>query len=169
MLGHISSLSGGGGREHEGEGGADHNGSLCSQCRGESIEPLLLLIQATQVNGCPHPIGSFTAQVVVAMDQRHTGHHPVDVNVMSGWDAVIELEPDVRAGKVAQLLHSTHKWDRQQAEISCLLSTRVSIINVVQEHENGCAYLQQLEDEQCCVREEQQQHQEQLAKFLVQF
>ena len=47
MLGHISTISGHGGCEHEGEGGADHNGSLCSWCGGESIEPLLILIQAT--------------------------------------------------------------------------------------------------------------------------
>ena len=89
---------------------ADHNGSLCSWCGGESTEPLLLLIQATQVNGHPLPIGSFTAQAVVAMVQRHTGHHPVDVDVMSDQDAVIQLELDVRVGEVAQLLHGTHKW-----------------------------------------------------------
>ena len=39
----------------------------------------------------------------------------------------------------------------------------------MQERENGCARLQQLEDEQRKVREEQQQHQEQLARFLTQF
>ena len=133
-------------------GGADHNGSLCSRCGGESIEPLLLLIQATKVNGCPLPIGSFTAQVIVAMVQRHSGHHLVDVDVMSDWDALIELEPDVRVGEVAQLLHGTHKMDGQQAEISCLLSTQQSVINVVQEHENGCTHLQQMEDKQRCVR-----------------
>ena len=72
------------------------------------------------MNGCPQPIGSFTAWAVVAMVQRHTGHHPVDVDVMSDQDAVIELEPDVRVGEVAQLLHGTHEWDGQQAEISCL-------------------------------------------------
>ena len=38
----------------------------------------------------------------------------------------------------------------------------------MQERENGCARLQQLEDEQRKVREEQQ-HQEQLARFLTQF
>ena len=124
MLGHISTISGDGGHEHEGEGGADHNGSLCSQCGGESIEPLLLLIQATQLNGHPLPIGSFTAQVVVAMVQRHTGYYPVDVDVMSDWDAVIELELDVRVREVAQLLHGPHEWDGQWAEISCLLSTQ---------------------------------------------
>ena len=172
MLGHLLTLSGDGGCkgcENEGEGGTDHNGSLCIWHVGESIEPLLLLIQATQVNGYPLPIGSFTTQAVVAMVQRHTGHHPVDGDVMSDWDTVIELEPDVRVGEVAQLLHGTHEWDRQQAEINCLLFTHHSMINVMQECENGCAQLQQLEDEQHRVREEQQQHQEQLVKFLVQF
>ena len=108
MLGHISTISGDGGSKHEGEGGTDHNGALCSWHGGESIGPLLLLIQAMQVNGCPLPIGSFTAQAVVAIVQRYTGHHPVDVDVMSDRDAVIELEPDVRVGEVAQLLHGTH-------------------------------------------------------------
>ena len=111
MLGHISTISGDGGHEHEGEGVTDHNGSMCSWHGGEYIEPLLFLIQATQVNGRSLPIGSFTAQAVVAMVQRHTGHHPVDVDVMSDRDAVIELEPDVRVREVAQLLHGTHEWN----------------------------------------------------------
>ena len=109
MLGHISTINGDGGCECEVEGGADHNGFLCSQHGGESIELLLLLIQATQVNGHLLPIGSFTARAVVAMVQRHTGHHPVDVDVMSDKDAVIELELYVRVGEVAQLLHGTHE------------------------------------------------------------
>ena len=88
---------------------------------------------------------------------------------MSERDAIIELEPEVRVGEVAQLLHGTHEWDGQLAEIDCLLSTHRSIVNMVQERENGCARLQQLEEEQRRVREEQWQHQEQLATFLVQF
>ena len=123
MLGHISTISGGGGHEHEGESGTDHNGSLCIWHGGEFIEPLLLLIQATQVNGHPLPIGSFTVWAVVTMVQKHTSHHPVDVDVMSNWDAVIELELDIKVGEVAQLLHGTHEWNRQQAEMRCLLST----------------------------------------------
>ena len=168
MLGHASVIVGERSWECDEEGGADQDGSLCSQRGRESVEPLLLLIQATQVNGQPLPIGSFTAQAVVAMVQRHTGHHPVDVDVMSDRDAVIELERGVRVGEVAQLLHGTHEWDGQPIDITCLLSTWHSIINVVQECENGHAWLQQLEDEQRRVREEQQ-HQEQLVKFLVWF
>ena len=120
MLGYSSTVKGDGSHKHEGEGGTDNNGSLCSQCGGEPIEPLLLLIQAMQVNECLLPISSFTARAVVAMVQRHTGQHPIDVDVMSDQDAVTELEPDVRVGEVAQLLHGTHKWDGQQAEsVAC--------------------------------------------------
>ena len=51
MLGHTSVNMGERSQEHDEEGGADQDGSLCSQRRRESVEPLLLLIPATQVNG----------------------------------------------------------------------------------------------------------------------
>ena len=50
-----------------------------------------------------------------------------------------------------------------------MLSTRQSVIDIVQQCETGRARLQQLEEEQRRVREKQHHHQEQLAKFLVQF
>ena len=49
------------------------------------------------------------------------------------------------------------------------MSTRRSVVNVVQDCENGRVRLLQFEEEQRKVREEQRQHQEQLAKFLTQF
>ena len=57
----------------------------------------------------------------------------MDVDVISDRDAVIEMEPDVRVGEVAQHLHGIREWDGQQADISCLLSTHRSVINVVPE------------------------------------
>ena len=155
MLGHIPIMEGNLGCEDEGEGGADQNGPLCERQEWESVEPLLLLIQVTQVNGHPLPMGSFTAQAIVSIVQKQTGYHPVDVEVMSDRATTIELEPEIRVGEVAQLLHGTHEWDGQLAEIGCLLCTHRSIVNVVQERENGHARLQQLEDEQGWVREEQ--------------
>ena len=61
MLGHISIPEGNPRCEDEGEGGADQDGSLCGRREREPVEPLLLLIQVTQVNGHPLPISSFTA------------------------------------------------------------------------------------------------------------
>ena len=142
MLGHIPIGEGYVGYEDEGEGGAEQDGSLCGRWDREPIKPLLLLIQAMQVNGHPLPIGSFTAQAIVSVVQKCTGYHPVNVEVMSGRDAIIELEPEIRVGEVAQLLHGTHEWDGQLTEIGCLLSTCKSIVNVVQERKNGHARLQ---------------------------
>ena len=133
------------------------------------MDPLLLLVQVTQANGRPLPVCSFTASTMVSLVQRQMGHHPVEVEVVTDRDAIIELEPDVRVGEVAQLLHGTKEWDGQLAEVGCLLSTRRSVVNIVQDRENGHARLLQLEEEQRKVREEQRQHQEQLAKFLTQF
>ena len=61
MLGHIPTIEENLGHENEGEWGTDQNGSLCEKQEWEPVEPLLLLIQVTQVNGCPLPIDSFTA------------------------------------------------------------------------------------------------------------
>ena len=49
------------------------------------------------------------------------------------------------------------------------MSTQRSVVNVVQDREKGRVRLLQLKEEQRKVREEQRQHQEQLAKFLTQF
>ena len=169
MLGHIQDIEGNLGHGNEGEGGGDQHESLCKRWEREPVEPLLLLVQVTQVNGQPLPIGSFTAQTIVLVVQKQTGHHPVEAKVVTDRDAIIELAPDVKVGEMAQLLHGTHEWDGQLAEIGCLLSTQRSVVNIVQDRENGRARLLQLEEEQRKVREEQQQHQEQLVKFLMQF
>ena len=164
MLG-LNQNSGGNG----GEGRTGPNGSACRRREREALEPLLLLVQVTQANGLPLPVSSFTANTMVSLVQKQTGHHPVEVEVVTDRDAIIELEPDVRVGEVAQLLHRTQEWDGHLAEVDCLMSTQRSVVNIVQDRENGQARLLQLEEEQRKVREEQRQHQEQLAKFLTQF
>ena len=60
---------------------------------------------------------------MVSLVQRQMGHYPVEVEDVTDRDAIIELEPDVGVGEVAQLLHGTQEWDGQLAEVGCLLST----------------------------------------------
>ena len=55
------------------------------------------------------------------------------------------------------------------ADLGCLLTTRRSIMNIVEERENDWNGLQQLEEEGQRVRAEQREHQAQLAQFLTQF
>ena len=128
MLGQNQNLG-----ENEGERGAEQNESVCGRWERELTEPLVLLIQVTQANGQPLPIGIFTARTIVSMVRRKTGHHPTEVEVVTDRDAIIELEPEVRVGEVAQLLHGTQEWEGQLAEVGCLLSTHRSVDNIVQD------------------------------------
>ena len=90
MLGLNQNLGG-----NEGEGGTGLNESACRRWEREALEPLLLLVQVTQANGLPLPVGSFTANTMVSLVQKQTGHHPIEVEVVMDRDVIIELEPDV--------------------------------------------------------------------------
>ena len=84
-------------------------------------------------------------------------------------DAILQFEPPTQPGEAAQRLHGIREWNGQLADLGCLLSMRCSIMNMVEERENGCNRLSQLEEEQRRVRAEQREHQDQLAQFLTQF
>ena len=132
MLG-LNQNSGGSDEER----GAGLNEPTCRRWEREAVEPLLLLVQVTQANGLPLPVSSFTTNTMVSLVQRQTGHQPVEVEVVMDREAIIELEPGVRVGEVAQLLHGTQEWEGYTAEVGCLLSTRRSVVNIVHDRENG--------------------------------
>ena len=57
------------------------------------VESLLLLLQATQLNGKALPRESFTAVAVGAQVQQITGFRPVDIEVVTNRDVILEFEP----------------------------------------------------------------------------
>ena len=112
------------------------------------VELLLLLVQATQLDGKALPRESFTAMAVGAQVQQITGFRPIDIEVVTNRDVILEFEPPTRPGEAAQRLHGIREWDGKMADLGCLLTMRHSIMNVVEERENGQNRLQQLEEEQ---------------------
>ena len=57
------------------------------------VEPLLLLLQATQLDGKAIPRESFTAMAVGTQVQQITGFRPIDIEVVSNRDIILEFEP----------------------------------------------------------------------------
>ena len=100
--------------------------------------------------------GSFIGRAVAEMVQKYTGSHPVEVEVMNDHEVIIQLEPTVSVGEAARLLHGTHDWFGQVAQISCLLSTRESVKHIVADREEGRVRLAKLEKDQHRVQEEQE-------------
>ena len=101
------------------------------------VEPLLLLLQATQLDGKALSRENFTAMTVGAQVQQITGFRPINIEVVTNRDAILEFGPLTLPGEAAQRLHGIQEWDGQMADLGCLLTMRCSIMNVVEERENG--------------------------------
>ena len=72
---------------------------------------LSLLLKVVQVCGKPLPVGSFTAQAVADKVKKLTGHNPVDVEIVSGQDVVLDFELDVSVVEVAQRMQGPYQWE----------------------------------------------------------
>ena len=66
------------------------------------VGPLLLLLQATQLDGKALPEDSFTA---VAVGTQITGFRPVDIEAVTNKDVILEFEPPIWPGEATQRLH----------------------------------------------------------------
>ena len=110
------------------------------------VEPLLLLLQATQLDKNTLLEVTFTAVAVGTQVQQITGCIPVDSEVVTNRDVILEFESPIQLGEATQRLHGIREWNGQLADLGCLLTTRHSIMNVVEERENGQNRLQQLKE-----------------------
>ena len=131
MLGEVEMVEQGG--EEVTEGGS--SGGICRmQVHSDPpSEPLLLLLEVTQTDGRPLPVGMFTTRTVAQHVIDLTGQNPVEVDVMNDCDTITQMEPETTVVHAAQALHNARLWDGQAAEITCLLSSRQSVVNVVHE------------------------------------
>ena len=125
------------GAEEGTEGGS--SGGICRmQMHSDPLpEPLLLLLEVTQTDGRPLPVRMFTAHTVTQHVIDLTGQNPVEVDVMNDHNMIIQMEPDTTVFHAAQALHNARLWDGQAAKITCLLSSRQSVVNVVHERDHA--------------------------------
>ena len=50
---------------------------------------------------------------------------------MNGQDVVIDFNPEIPVVEVAQKVHGPISWEGMDSEISCLMSTRKSVLIIV--------------------------------------
>ena len=167
MLGEVEMVEQGG---EEGAEGGSSGGIYGIQMHSDPPpEPLLLLLEVTQTDGRPLPVRMFTAHTVAQHVIELTGQNPVEVDVMNDRDTIIQIEPETTIVHAAQALHNARLWDGQATEITCLLSSRQSVVNVVHEQDHARQQLQQLEAEICWFQQEQQESQDQMVELLQTF
>ena len=77
---------------------------------GLTHDPLVLLLKVTQVDNKPFPIGIFTAWAVVQYITDITGAVPVDVEVLTDQEIIVQMEPAEMVVTVAQEFQNMCKW-----------------------------------------------------------
>ena len=167
MLGEVKMVEQGG--EEGAEGG--FSGGICGMQAHSDPQPelLLLLLEVTQTDGQPLPVGMFTVHTVAQHVIDLTGQNPVEVDVMNDCDTIVQVEPETTVVHAAQALHNARLWDGQATEITCLLSSRQSVVNIVHERDHARQRLQQLEAETWWFQQEQQESRDQMVELLQKF
>ena len=79
----------------------------------------------------------FTACAVAQHVINLTGQNPIEVDVMNDCNMIVQMEPDTTFVNAAQALHNARLWDGQATEITCLLSSRQSVVNIVHEQDHA--------------------------------
>ena len=134
-----------------------HQVTGCSAPQNAMVtpEPLVLLIEATQVDGSSLPLGTFMVRSVVHQILRLTGRNPVDIEVVNDHNAIVQMEPEVGVVPVAQALHTINKWEGFMTEITCLMTSRKNMVGIIKEWDDSHHMLQQHDQDVMKLQQEQ--------------
>ena len=120
----LNEVSPQGHREEQGsEEGAQGGECGTPSYAGMNPDPLVLLIQVTQLDDKPFRVGMLTACIVTRQILDLTGKNPINIEVITGQEAIVQMDPESSVVPVAQALHNLHMWDGNTTEITCLMSS----------------------------------------------
>ena len=88
---------------------------------------------------------------------------------MNDRNVIVQMEPETTIVHAAQALHNARLWDGQATKITCLLSSRQSVVNMVRERDRSRQWLQCLEAETWQFQQEQQESRDQMVELLQKF
>ena len=134
-----------------------------------NLDPLVLLIQVTQLDGKPFPVGMLTACIVARQILNLTGKNPIDIEVITGQGAIVQMHPESYVVPFAQALHNLHVWDGNATKISCLMSLWKHVQEIAYEHETFHHQSHKVDQETHKVQQEQQQSHDQMVDPLWKF
>ena len=138
------------GKEESEEGVEGFEGGIVEKGEDKSsthphLPPFTLLLHILQSNGLPVPTALFTAANTAELVREVTGTLPVSVDVVTDREAVVSLKEGVLAVGIAQQLQGSLVWGPHHTEVTCLLSSKDSILKVVEDRETARQRLEELE------------------------
>ena len=91
---------------------------------------------------------------------------PKDVVEMNDQEVVMEFEEETSMMEVSKAIHGLFHWGGQSITVDSLLAKKDLITDIVRECEVGQERQGDLEQEHCRIREDQEEHQQQMIEIL---
>ena len=136
-------------------------------CKGDQNgQPFILLLRVTQANGKPLPIGGFTAREMSQMLHEITVVTPKELVIMNDQEVVMEIDEETSLMDVSRAIHGLCHWRGQSVNVDSLVTKKDLIIEIVKEPEVGREKQKELEREHHRMREDQQEHKQQMIGIL---
>ena len=99
-------------------------------------------------------MGSYTERTVMQMIDRVAGVQPLSVTIMNEREAIVELREDDPIIDVSQLIQRLASWEGQSINVSCMISSKRSLLSIIQGGEEMRNKQKELEKEQQLIRDE---------------
>ena len=69
------------------------------------------------------------------MIDRVAGVQPLSVTIMNERESMVELKEDDPIIDVSQLIQGLASWEEQSVNVSCMISSKRSLLSIIQEGE----------------------------------
>ena len=126
----------------------------------------VLLLRVTQADGRLLPTGGFTSRVMTQMISDIMGVIPKETEILTNQDVVLEIEDQSSIIEVTRVIQGLFHWGCQSITVDSAVSTQDLITEIMKEQEVQREKQKELEQEQRCLRENQQEHQHQMIEIL---
>ena len=129
-------------------------------------QPFILLLRVMQANGKPLPIGGFTGRRLSQMLHEIAGVIPKQVVIVNDQEVVMELDEETSLMDVSRVIHGLFHRGGHSVSVEILVAKRDLVTEIVKEQEISRGKQKELEQEHCRMREDQQEHQQQMIEIL---
>ena len=131
-----------------------------------SGQPFVLLLRVTQSNGKPLSIGGFTGRAMSHIVHEVAGVVRKEVMIMNDQEVVMELEEETSMMEVSRVTHGLLHWGGQSVSVDSLMAKKDLVTEIVRECEVSQEQQRELERGHHRMREDQQEHQQQMIEIL---
>ena len=114
---------------------------------------LSLLLNMAQSNRKPLPVGCYTERMVMQVIDRVAGVKPLSVTIVNERESMAELKEDDPIIDVSQLIQGLASWKGQSVNVSCIISSKRSLLSIIQEGDKTRNKQKELEKEQQSIRD----------------